>query len=107
MTQATQDKDAAKPRSGDNQPMIEAIGLSKFYGIFAAARDVTFTVRKGELVAFLGPNGAGKSTTMKMLTGYLAPSQGTARIAGHDIGHQSRAAFGLALGKTLFDTRHD
>jgi ABC-2 type transport system ATP-binding protein len=69
----------------NGQPMIEALGLSKFYGIFAAARDVTFTVNKGELVAFLGPNGAGKSTTMKMLTGYLAPSQGTARIAGHDM----------------------
>jgi ABC-2 type transport system ATP-binding protein len=67
------------------QPMIESIGLSKFYGVFAAARDVTFTIRKGELVAFLGPNGAGKSTTMKMLTGYLAPSLGTARIAGHDM----------------------
>jgi ABC-2 type transport system ATP-binding protein len=66
-------------------PMIEAIGLSKFYGVFAAARNVKFTVNKGELVAFLGPNGAGKSTTMKMLTGYLAPSQGTARIAGHDM----------------------
>src|SRR5438874_13470011 len=66
-------------------PMIESIGLSKFYGVFAAARDVTFTVRKGELVAFLGPNGAGKSTTMKLLTGYLAPSLGTARIADHDM----------------------
>ncbi len=65
--------------------MIEAIRLSKFYGIFAASRDVTFTVRKGEVVAFLGPNGAGKSTTMKMLTGYLAPSEGSARIAGHDM----------------------
>src|SRR5262245_50057519 len=70
---------------GSGQPMIESIGLSKFYGVFAAARDVTFTVRKGELVAFLGPNGAGKSTTMKMLTGYLAPSLGTARIAGQDM----------------------
>jgi len=68
-----------------DEPMIEAIGLSKFYGAFAAARDVTFTVHKGELVAFLGPNGAGKSTTMKMLTGYLAPSLGTAKIAGHDM----------------------
>lgn len=73
------------------EPMIEAIGLSKFYGVFAAARDVTFTVRKGELVAFLGPNGAGKSTTMKMLTGYLAPSLGTARIAGHDMSHDRLA----------------
>ncbi|QDV24147.1 ABC transporter ATP-binding protein [Aureliella helgolandensis] len=67
------------------RPMIEAVGLSKFYGPFAAARDVTFQVNEGELVAFLGPNGAGKSTTMKMLTGYLAPSEGTARIAGHDM----------------------
>ncbi|QDT05560.1 putative ABC transporter ATP-binding protein YxlF [Rubripirellula lacrimiformis] len=67
------------------RPMIEAEGLSKFYGPFAAARDVTFSVREGELVAFLGPNGAGKSTTMKMLTGYIAPSEGTARIAGHNM----------------------
>ena len=66
-------------------PMIEAVGLSKFYGVFSACRDVTFTVSEGELVAFLGPNGAGKSTTMKLLTGYLSPSQGVARIAGHDM----------------------
>ena len=65
--------------------MIEAIGLSKFYGDFAAARDVTFRVNQGEVAAFLGPNGAGKSTTMKMLTGYLSPSTGSARIAGHDM----------------------
>lgn len=65
--------------------MIEAQGLSKFYGPFAAARDVSFQVNEGELVAFLGPNGAGKSTTMKMLTGYLSPSEGVARIAGHDM----------------------
>jgi ABC-2 type transport system ATP-binding protein len=66
--------------------MIEADGLSKFYGDFAATRDVTFTIKKGEVAAFLGPNGAGKSTTMKLLTGYLSPSAGTARIAGHDMG---------------------
>ncbi|MGI9517505.1 MAG: ATP-binding cassette domain-containing protein, partial [Pirellulaceae bacterium] len=65
--------------------MIEAEHLSKFYGIFAATRDVSFTVNRGEVVAFLGPNGAGKSTTMKMLTGYLAPSEGVARIAGHNM----------------------
>ncbi len=65
--------------------MIEAERLSKFYGIFAATRDVSFKVYKGEIVAFLGPNGAGKSTTMKMLTGYLSPSEGVARIAGCDM----------------------
>lgn len=65
--------------------MIEAKGLSKFYGEFAAIQNVTFQVSQGEVVAFLGPNGAGKSTTMKLLTGYLAPSAGVARIAGHDM----------------------
>ncbi len=65
--------------------MIEAIGLSKFYGDFAAIRDVTFSVPLGQVAAFLGPNGAGKSTTMKLLTGYLAPSRGQARIAGFDV----------------------
>ena len=65
--------------------MIEAIGLSKYYGPFAAVRDVSFKVYQGEVVAFLGPNGAGKSTTMKLLTGYLAPSAGVAKIAGHDM----------------------
>ena len=65
--------------------MIESQGLSKYYGGFAAIEDVSFQVHQGEVVAFLGPNGAGKSTTMKVLTGYLAPSKGTARIAGHDM----------------------
>ncbi len=70
---------------GSRPAMIEANGLSKFYGIAMACRDISFSVSEGELVAFLGPNGAGKSTTMKLLTGYLAPSEGTARIAGHDM----------------------
>jgi ABC-2 type transport system ATP-binding protein len=65
--------------------MIEAQCLSKYYGDFAAIKDVTFQVHQGEVVAFLGPNGAGKSTTMKLLTGYLAPSTGVARIAGHNM----------------------
>ena len=65
--------------------MIEAQGLSKYYGDFAAVKDVSFQVCQGEVVAFLGPNGAGKTTTMRLLTGYLAPSAGTARIAGHDM----------------------
>jgi ABC-2 type transport system ATP-binding protein len=66
-------------------PMIEAIGLSKYYRDFAAIRDVNFSIPAGQVVAFLGPNGAGKSTTMKILTGYLAPSAGGARIAGLDV----------------------
>src|ERR1044071_2021070 len=69
----------------NSSPMIEAIGLSKFYRDFAAIRDVNFAIPAGQVVAFLGPNGAGKSTTMKILTGYLAPSSGTARIAGLDV----------------------
>ena len=77
--------------------MIEAQGLSKFFGDFAAIRDVTFKIHKGEVAAFLGPNGAGKSTTMKLLTGYLAPSAGVARIAGHDMG-PDRLAGSACLG---------
>ena len=69
---------AAKTQPARNErsatAMIEADNLSKFYGDFAACRDVTFTINQGEVAAFLGPNGAGKSTTMKLLTGYLAPS---------------------------------
>ena len=65
--------------------MIEAIGLNKFYRDFAAIREVTFAVPQGQVAAFLGPNGAGKSTTMKILTGLMSPSSGTARIAGVDV----------------------
>jgi ABC-2 type transport system ATP-binding protein len=74
--------------SGECMPgeaMIEAKGLNKFYGEFAAARDITFSVPRGQVCAFLGPNGAGKSTTMKMLTGFLAPSKGEAWIGGHNV----------------------
>jgi len=81
----------------ERKAMIEADHLSKFYGPFAAARDISFKVYEGELVAFLGPNGAGKSTTMKMLTGYLAPSEGLARIAGHDM-YNDRIAGSMRLG---------
>ena len=87
--------DSNKPATAVGKPMIEAIGLSKFYGPFAAARDITFKSAR-ELVAFLGPTGR-KSTTMKMLTGYLAPSEGVARIAGHDMFHD-RLVGSRALG---------
>ena len=65
--------------------MIEAEKLTKYYEKVAAIEDVSFTVEKGEIVGFLGPNGAGKTTTMRILTGFLPPSSGTARVAGYDI----------------------
>jgi ABC-2 type transport system ATP-binding protein len=65
--------------------MIEVEGLTKDYGATRAVDQVTFNVRKGEVLGFLGPNGAGKSTTMKMLTCYLAPTAGRARVAGFDV----------------------
>jgi ABC-2 type transport system ATP-binding protein len=65
--------------------MIEAEKLTKYFQKVAAIEDVSFTVEKGEIVGFLGPNGAGKTTTMRILTGFLPPSSGTARVAGYDI----------------------
>jgi ABC-2 type transport system ATP-binding protein len=76
----THHSDARNPEA-----MIEADGLCKYYGSFIATEDISFSVPRGQIVAFLGPNGAGKSTTMKMLTGYLAPSAGSAKIAGYDM----------------------
>jgi ABC-2 type transport system ATP-binding protein len=71
--------------SSDSGMMIEAEGLCKFYGPFAAVSNVSFSVPRNQVCAFLGPNGAGKSTTMKILTGFLAPTSGTIRIAGCDM----------------------
>ena len=65
--------------------MIEARGLTKRYGDLIAVDDVSFSVARGEVVGFLGPNGAGKTTTMRLLTGYLPATDGTAVIAGSDI----------------------
>jgi ABC-2 type transport system ATP-binding protein len=65
--------------------MIEAEGLSKQFGSFLAVRNVTFSIPRGQVVAFLGPNGAGKTTTMRLLTGFVAPTHGKARIAGIDV----------------------
>jgi ABC-2 type transport system ATP-binding protein len=72
--------------------MIEVQNLTKRYPTQVAVEDVSFSVREGEIVGFLGPNGAGKTTTMRVLTGFLPPTAGTARIAGHDIVTQSRRA---------------
>ena len=65
--------------------MIEAQGLHKQFGSFLAVRDVSFSISQGEVVAFLGPNGAGKTTTMRLLTGFVAPTSGSARLAGYDV----------------------
>ena len=71
---------------------IEAHALTKRYGSLTAVRDLNFSIESGEVLGFLGPNGAGKSTTMKMLTGFLTPTSGTASINGHDIISDSLAA---------------
>ncbi|MBP8952033.1 MAG: ATP-binding cassette domain-containing protein [Armatimonadetes bacterium] len=65
--------------------MIQVEGLTKYYGPVPAIMDVSFRVEKGEIVAFLGPNGAGKTTTMRILTGFMPATLGTARIAGIDV----------------------
>ena len=75
--------------SNASKTMIEAQGLTKYYGPFIAVENISFSIPQGQIVAFLGPNGAGKTTTMKMLTGFLAPSAGAARIAGLDV-HRER-----------------
>jgi ABC-2 type transport system ATP-binding protein len=65
--------------------MIEVRNLTKYYGDYAAVRDVSFEVPKGQVVGFLGPNGAGKSTTMRILAGFLTATSGQARIDGVDV----------------------
>ena len=65
--------------------MIEARGLTRYFGSFVAVQDVSFSIPSGQVVAFLGPNGAGKSTTMRILSGFLSPSAGGASIAGIDV----------------------
>src|SRR2546428_13636612 len=65
--------------------MIEVENLTKRYGRQTAVDGVSFRVHKGEILGFLGPNGAGKTTTMRILTCYLPPTDGTARVAGNDV----------------------
>ncbi len=66
-------------------PLVEIDRLTKRFGAFTAVDEISFEVRRGEVLGFLGPNGAGKSTTMRMLAGFMTPSAGTARICGRDI----------------------
>ncbi len=69
--------------------MIEVRNLTKSFARHTAVRGIDFNVDRGEIVGFLGPNGAGKTTTLRMLTGYLPPTSGSARVAGYDIFRQS------------------
>lgn len=73
-------------------PMIEVHKLTKRYARHTAVSEISFEVDQGEIVGFLGPNGAGKTTTLRMLTGYLPPTSGSARVAGHDVFRESMAA---------------
>jgi ABC-2 type transport system ATP-binding protein len=72
-------------RDQADQPAIAAIGLTKRYGDFTAAQDISFAVRPGEIFGLLGPNGAGKSTTFRMLCGLATPSAGRGTVAGRDL----------------------
>ncbi len=74
-----------QPSASPAAAMIEVQDLSKDYGSVRAVEGLTFTVRRGEVLGFLGPNGAGKTTTMKILTCFLAPTSGSARVNGHDV----------------------
>ena len=65
--------------------MLKVENLKKSFGSFQAVKGISFEVKKGEVLGFLGPNGAGKSTTMRMITGFIPPTSGTAEICGHDI----------------------
>ena len=65
--------------------MIEVDNLTKYYGDYPAIEGISFTVNKGEILGFLGPNAAGKTTTMRILTGFMPPTAGTARVAGFDV----------------------
>ncbi len=72
--------------------MIEVEGLTKRYGPTLAVSDVSFAVQQGEILGFLGPNGAGKTTTMRVITGYLPPTNGKVRVAGYDVVEESLEA---------------
>ena len=68
---------------------LEVHDLTKTYDTYQALRGVTFNLKKGEVLGFLGPNGAGKTTTMRIITGYMPPTSGTAKVAGYDVFSQS------------------
>ncbi len=82
--------------------LLDVHGLTKAFGGVVAARDVTFSVAPGELVALIGPNGAGKTTTFNMVGGQLAPDKGEVRLAGEDVTHlPPREKFRRGVGRTF------
>lgn len=86
----------------NGKPVIEAHGLTKNFGDFTAAKDITFDIPRGQIFGLLGPNGAGKSTTFKMLCGLLKPTQGEGRVAGFDLrrdGAEARNRLGYMAQK--------
>jgi ABC-2 type transport system ATP-binding protein len=86
----------------DSETAVSCRGLSRRFGDFTAAEDISFEVRRGEIFGLLGPNGAGKSTTFRMLCGLLKPSAGQARVAGRDpaeAGREARARIGYMAQK--------
>ncbi|MFH0899883.1 MAG: ABC transporter ATP-binding protein, partial [Pseudomonadota bacterium] len=83
-------REAQIPRH-DHEKTIETHSLTKRFGSFTAVNGVSFAVEPGEIFGYLGANGAGKSTTIRMLCGLLAPTEGSAQVAGHDISRESQA----------------
>ena len=81
--------------------MIEVQNLTKRYGHFLAVDQISFTAKSGEIVGLLGPNGAGKTTTMRMLTGFMPPSEGIAKIAGFDVSESD-----ISLNRHIGVNRH-
>ena len=75
----------------DSSPIIETHALSRRFGDLIAVRDVSLSVRRGEIFGVLGPNGAGKSTTIRMLCGILDPSGGSGKVVGYDIATQAES----------------
>lgn len=76
---------STQPKQPKDEVIVEAKGLTKYYGDFPAIEDVSFTAFKGEVLGFLGPNAAGKTTTMRIITGYMPPTSGTVIVDGYDI----------------------
>ena len=81
-----------RPLGKNTQPMIVATQMTKAYGNFLAIENVSFQINKGQTVGFLGPNGAGKTTAMRIITGFIPPTSGTATVGGHDVVEHSREA---------------